>query len=613
MPAKKRSGASLRLRGTSRGLARALAPILMLSSFALFQIATIEPSQAQTYSLLYSFAGTSDGGRPNSLVLDPAGNLYGTTTYGGELNCGAPHGCGTVFKLDTTGKETVLYSFKGLPDDGEFPYSGLVMDDAGNLYGTTSQGGGGSCGDLRAPISCGTVFKLDRTGKETVLYGFKGLPDDGGLPYSGLVMDDAGNLYGTTSQGGGGTCTGLFGVPVGCGVVFKLDTTGKETVLHSFGGDDGEGPGSLVSDAADNLYGTAGSGGSSTYGTVFKLDTTGNVIVLYSFKGLPDDGALPGDLVMDGAGNLYGPTAEGGSGPCVWYNGLGPVGCGVVFKLDMTGKETVLYSFKGSPDGAVPSGLVWDASGNLYGTTDNSNVLTPQGPQTLFKIDMTGRLTVLHNFVGSPSDGRNPAGLIQDSAGNLYGTTGNGGAFDAGTVFKLTQPSFLLSASTFAPITVSPGASSASTIHVTALGGFSGAVTLSCSVQPSPDLAPKCSISPSSATPGTAATLTVSTTGPTAGVLPSNAGSGPFSAVWLPLIGLVAARVRRRSEERKKRIVSAMALALVLFVGLEFDAACGGSGGSNASGSTPAGTYTITVTGTSGVLQHSIDTMLTVQ
>src|SRR5271165_6495671 len=174
-------------------------------------------AQAQAYNgtVLYSFAGGTDGAIPFAgLVQDAQGNLYGTTTQGGGgLGC-ETQGCGTVFKVDTTGNETVLYSFTGTGGDGGNPYAGLVRDTQGNLYGTTNQGG--TSGD-------GTVFKVDTTGKETVLYNFTG-PPDGALPYAGLVQDAQGNLYGTTGAGGAS----------GRGTVFKVDTTGKETVLYSF-------------------------------------------------------------------------------------------------------------------------------------------------------------------------------------------------------------------------------------------------------------------------------------------------------------------------------------------------------------------------------------------
>jgi uncharacterized repeat protein (TIGR03803 family) len=254
------------------------------------------------------------------VIRDSVGNLYGTTGGGGTF------GFGTVFKLDTSGKETVLYSFTG-GADGEFPEAGLVRDVAGNLYSTTIFGGtSGNCNG-----GCGTVFKLDTTGKETVLYSFRN--GDGAYPNS-VIRDSAGNLYGTTY--GGGPPSFCFGS--GCGVVFKVDTTGKETVLYTFtGGADGANPyAGLVRDAKGNLYGTTSYGGDMAAckggcGVVFKLDKTGKETVLHRFMGA--DGASPyAGLVRDAKGNIYGTTFTGGDLTCVVYVG----GCGVVFKLGIS-------------------------------------------------------------------------------------------------------------------------------------------------------------------------------------------------------------------------------------------------------------------------------------
>jgi hypothetical protein len=223
---------------------------------------------AQTLTTLYSFAGLPDGASPLAGVIsDATGNLYGTTEFGGNTICGSG-GCGTVFKLTPNGSggygETVLYTFTG--PDGAFPYTGdLITDAAGNLYGTTNEGGGGVCA-LNG--SCGVVFKLTPNGSggysETVLYRFAvASPSDGAIPLAGLIADAMGNLYGTTVQSGGG---GACGVP-GCGIVFKLTPNGSgaysETVLYRFtGGTDGAAPrAGLISDAMGNLYGTTAGGG----------------------------------------------------------------------------------------------------------------------------------------------------------------------------------------------------------------------------------------------------------------------------------------------------------------------------------------------------------------
>jgi uncharacterized repeat protein (TIGR03803 family) len=374
-------------------------------------ISGIPPAQAQTYQLLFQFRAGVDGSAPwAGLVSDSSGNFYGTTSADGAFDSGV------VFRLSPAGKETVLHGFSGSGGDGEFPLAGLVRDAAGNLYGTTSDGGiyGGVCGGF----GCGTVFKVDKTGKETALYSFTGDPD-GSNPYAGLVRDAAGNLYGTTFSGGGS----------GYGTVFKVDKSGVETVLYTFNPSNGNGAssyGGLARDAAGNLYGTTYSGGSTSFGgTVFKLDTKGVETVLYNFGAQNGDGLFPtGGLIRDAAGNLYGTTQSGGAS-----------GFGAVFKVDKNGKETVLYSFAGGTDGSTPfiDGLLRDAKGNLYGMTSEGGAFSFG---TIYKLDSTGKETVLHSFTGK--GGKIPYGsLILDKQGNLYGATSEGGAHGGGVVFKL--------------------------------------------------------------------------------------------------------------------------------------------------------------------------------
>jgi uncharacterized repeat protein (TIGR03803 family) len=285
-----------------------------------------QQEQAPIFTVLHTFIGLSSGAFPAAgLGRDNAGNLYGTTEEGGDSACGSgfSFGCGVVFKLDTTGRETVLHRIT-VSADGAFPAAGLVRDNAGNLYGTTEEGGDLSCGS-GSGFGCGVVFKLDTSGRETVLHRFTGAAD-GGTPAAGLVRDAAGNLYGTTRGGGDLACE----IGFGCGVVFKLDTSGRETVLHRFtGGADGSAPlAGLVRDNAGNLYGTTEEGGELP-GVVFKLDTTGKETVLHRFTGGADGGYPAAGLVRDAAGNLYGTTVYGGDLAC--YSGMG---CGVVFKLN---------------------------------------------------------------------------------------------------------------------------------------------------------------------------------------------------------------------------------------------------------------------------------------
>jgi uncharacterized repeat protein (TIGR03803 family) len=384
-----------------------------------------QSARAQTFTLLQTFNYTNGAeSYDNNFLQDAAGNLYGATVYGALGECF--FGCGVVFRLDATGKETILYRFTGKKDGG-MPHGLMVRDNAGKIYGTTIAGGasGGGCGGY----GCGTVFKLDSKGKETVLYSFKGGKDGEG-PFGGVVQDPAGNLYGTAANGGafGGVCSGG-----GCGTVFKLDTSGKLTVLHTFkGGKDGEFPiAGLVRDGKGNLYGTTSGSGISGDGTVFRLTATGKFTVLHTFAG-GQDGQYPGygALLLDAAGNLYGTTVSGGgSAAC-------DGGCGVVYKVDKTAQETVLYRFLGGTDGKSPySALVPDPAGNLYSTTYAGG---SGGLGTVFKLDPAGKETVLYHFSGGKNGATPYAGLFRDAKGNLYGTTYGAGGQGLGVIFKLT-------------------------------------------------------------------------------------------------------------------------------------------------------------------------------
>jgi uncharacterized repeat protein (TIGR03803 family) len=359
-------------------------------------------AQAQTYTILHRFTSGSDGAQPVYwLVGDNAGNVYGATWSGG---CNPACNYGTVYKIDANDNESVLHIFPSSSGDGEQPSSPLVIDTADNLYGTTQNGGTPIYGCAQPPgaTGCGTVYKLDAKANESILYNFSptsaqipsgpvllsggklygaavgpnsgnglvyqlatsGLTpmyefaggQDGAWPFQGLTRDKAGNLYGTTIQGG----------TSGVGTIFKVDSAGNKTTLHNFSGPDGAYPsGPLLMDSAGNLYGVAREGGTSLVGTLFKLDTNNNLAVLHSFVG-GSHGAYPSDnLIRDGAGSFYGTTTAGGSGN------------GTVYKLDSAGTETVLHSFTGPPDGASPTGLLYDR-GALYGTTSGGGDPTCQ-------------------------------------------------------------------------------------------------------------------------------------------------------------------------------------------------------------------------------------------
>jgi uncharacterized repeat protein (TIGR03803 family) len=339
--------------------------------------------------------------------------------YGTTVQGGAANK-GVVYKLDPSGHETVLHTFTG-GTDGGFPKAGVIRDAAGNLYGTTYQGGA---------KGFGAVYKLDKSGKETVLHSFKG-GADGANPYAGVIRDSRGNLYGTTSQGGTSNA----------GVVYKMHKSGKETVLHTFTGkaDGGFPRARVIRDAAGNVYGTTISGGTSSNGVVYMLDKSGKETVLYNFTGGADGGDPQAGVIRDAAGNLYGTTSQGGAS-----------GVGVVYKLDPAGHESVLYSFcpqtQFCSDGAYPyAGVIRDSAGNLYGTTQvGGDDACPGfvGCGVVYKLDAAGHETVLHAF--TYADGFIPnAGVIRDSAGNLYGTTNSGGNIHncsdrgCGVVYKL--------------------------------------------------------------------------------------------------------------------------------------------------------------------------------
>ncbi|HEY3638329.1 MAG TPA: choice-of-anchor tandem repeat GloVer-containing protein [Rhizomicrobium sp.] len=374
-------------------------------SFAALQ-APKEPKSP--YKLLYKFQGGADGGNPEGdLVEDKSGNLYGTTASGGA------YGGGTIFEVNLKRVETVIYAFKGGQTDGTSPTTNLIFDSQGNLYGTTRAGGGTGCNGA----GCGTVFKLAPNGTETVIHSF-GTAGDGAEPDGGMIFDGQGNLFGTT----------LYGGSASNGTVYKISNDGSETVLYSFqGGSDGSNPNeNVVMDATGNLYGAAG-GGTGNAGVVFRLAPDGTETTLHTFAGQPGDGAIPtGSLIFDSQGNLYGTTKSGGTSDY-----------GTIFKLAANETETMLYSFKNSPDGSYPNpGLIMDASGNLFGTTAQGGCnCAYQG--TIFELSPNGTETTLYAFGKSSS--LPVFGLIEDSSGHLYGTTVYRGKKNTGAVFRFTQ------------------------------------------------------------------------------------------------------------------------------------------------------------------------------
>ena len=413
---------------------------------------------APKYKVLYSFQGGSEGAIPyvGSLAVDHAGNVYGVTYWGGVSSCteGSFSGCGTVFELirlpDGSWKEKLLYEFQG-GKDGAQPH-GLVIDSAGNLYGTTEAGGGGGPDGCLGWGSggCGIVYQLTPssigTWRKTTLHSFAGR-SDGGNPNAELVLDAAGNIYGVTY------CGGIYPCDQPGGVVFEL-SPGKqglwiETVLYAFSGNpDGFGPNAgLAADTDGNLYGTTIVGGTNGMGTVFKLTAPAapggqwTESLIHSFNGL--DGSTPeAAVILDGLGNVNGTTYRYGFS-C----------CGTVFELSPTPggqwNAITIHSFTDGVDGGYPwARLLLDRAGNLYGIASSGG--DPNcgggggcGVVFAFTRGQDGRWsqTILHSFTEDSQDGGGPAGdLIFDPEGHLYGTTMYGGAdgsLGSGTVFEM--------------------------------------------------------------------------------------------------------------------------------------------------------------------------------
>lgn len=463
-------------------------------------IAVLIPSTAalaQTESVVYTFQGSTDGSAPQAgLIADKYGNLYGTAQFGGSTAATCenrfhdfPGGCGTVFELVKPSQsgapwtQQTLYEFQG-GSDGAYPLASLAFDPAGNLYGTTAHGGTGGCEFDDIPFGCGTVFQLTpptspgAAWTETVLHIFPANPGDGKLPEGGLVLDAAGNLYGTTLEGGNPPS-----ICASCGIAFRLSPPASkgeawtETVLYKFKGNvftktqtiyDGANPfGNLTLNAYDgkfHLFGvTAGGGarcdnyggGEADCGTVFELTpspTTNTWVesVIY----LAPTFTSPG-LSADKQGNLYGVTIYGGpSTTCIDKGGY-TYGCGAVFQLTPPtspggpwGANTI-YSLTGDSDGGWPvSGPVVDASGILYGTSPawaspcSDYAFVGGGCGAVYELQPpssprgTWTETGLHQFTGG-SDGAVPQANLFLGADGIYGTTTYGGSLNSGTVFKI--------------------------------------------------------------------------------------------------------------------------------------------------------------------------------
>jgi uncharacterized repeat protein (TIGR03803 family) len=378
-------------------------------------VVTAPRLQAQTFSVVHDFTGSSDGGSALAgLAIDSKGIIYGTASAGGSS------GAGVVFKMNRQGNLTVLHNFAG-GSDGSTPESRVIIDAKGDLYGTTFAGGA---------ADTGTVYRVTKAGKESVLYSFAG-GTDGANPIAGLAMDAAGDVYGTTTAGGA----------YGYGTVFKVTRPTKqgqpwtESILYSFNDTDGQVPVAGVTlGKRGNLYGTASVGGAYGYGTVFELqhsESGWTEKIIYTFQMQNDGGTPYGGLTMDASGNLYGTATNGGDGSS---------GGGTVFELTPSkGNWTfnVLYGLAGWGISGTFRDLLLDGSGKIYATThcDGNN-----DAGTVYELTLSGGVwtyTSLYVFTGGTDGLYSFSNLVLDKQGNLYGTTNMGGTNGYGVIFKV--------------------------------------------------------------------------------------------------------------------------------------------------------------------------------
>ncbi len=409
------------------------------ASAAALLLSSASPALAWDHSVAHVFKGPNGANPVGGVVTGADGNIYGVTRNGGAF------GEGTVFMMSppVAGKvrwsETILHSFNHATGDGAYPAAGLVQDADGSLYGTTAAGGA---------QQQGTVFKLTqgKTGgawSETILHSFGDTSQDGTYPASQLITGPGGRLFGATFEGGSS----------GYGTVFELDPPARghgawsETVLHSFAGIDGSGPiGNLVADGAGNLFGASENGGASNDGAVFELTPPADgqsvwktsVVVSFSYNAGTGVAPLAG-VVFNGAGDLVGTTYAGGKH-----------GAGAVFVLhpsahgETTWREQLVYSFVyDAKRGSFPaSGVIFDSAGNLYGTTQsggkyNNGIIFQLSPPAQGKPGWTEN--VLHAFAAGTGSDTAPNGtVVPDGSGGVFGTSYDGGKLGYGTLFRLT-------------------------------------------------------------------------------------------------------------------------------------------------------------------------------
>jgi uncharacterized repeat protein (TIGR03803 family) len=385
---------------------------LVFSSFALTALAG-SPAWAQTFNVVYSFTGSSDGANPLTGLVSTPGGFYGTASAGGNA------GTGVVFKIDSSGNESLVYGFAG-GSDGASPEGG-VLPFGEFLYGTTTAGGASGAG---------TVFRVSLTGEERILYNFTG-GADGADPQGTLIKDAAGDLYGTTFSGGAS----------GNGTVFELvrpavkNGAWTEKVLYSFGtGTDGINPVAGVAfDSAGNLYGTASAGGSYGYGTVFQLVPSASAWtenILHQFQ-LQSDGGVPyAGIVVDKHGRLWGAATDGGLG-----------GGGTIFELlPANGGGWTFEPVYGVAGWGISGTFrnILLSGGKIYATTHCDGNYDAGTVYELTRSGNTWNYTSLYVFTGGTDGLYSFSSLLLDSQGNLWGTTKQGGANGEGVIFKVT-------------------------------------------------------------------------------------------------------------------------------------------------------------------------------